>query len=470
MATYTNSSLVTQTKLLTNGHYNPRTGPIEGITIHHNAGVCSVKSLLDYAYNTTREMSFNYCVNDDDIGLSVEEKYRAWTSGNRANDYRCVTIEVCNSSNGGNWPISDKSMNTLIKLCADICTRNGIKKLYFDGTTTATLTRHNMFQDTNCPGPYIEQHTQYICDEVNKLIGTDVVDPTPVPTPNMYEVVVKLKGYYTAADAIAGKNPVRDVEPGNYYVYNETSEAVNVTKDATSPGAWINKSLNKIEEEKEETDNPIGKDVILNGQLFGNSAGGNPGGIVINLKTKITRYIKGAAKPYNTTGDLGWVAEESVTFIKEETAPSEPVKPSEPEEVPSTTENPIGKDVIVNGRLYGTSSGENPGSTVKNLKTKVTRYIQGAAKPYNFTGDVGWASSDSVTFVKSNNTKEDSELVFHVGDIVKIKKGAKSYTGVTMASFVYENNYRIDELDGDRAVLDKSGICTDFKTSDLEKV
>ena len=73
-------------------------------------------------------------------------------------------------------------------------------------------------------------------------------------------------------------------------------------------------------------------------------------------------------------------------------------------------------------------------------------------------------------FVESNDTKEDSELVFHVGDIVKIKKGAKSYTGVTMASFVYENNYRIDELDGDRAVLDKSGICTDFKTSDLEKV
>ena len=313
MAEYSNSPLVTQTKLLTNGHYNPREGAIEGITIHHNAGVASVAGLLNYAYNTNREMSFNYCINDDDIGLSVEEKYRAWTSSNRANDMRCVTIEVCNSSTGGDWPISDKSMTTLIKLCADICKRNGIKKLYYDGTTNGTLTRHNMFTSTNCPGPYIEAHTDYICSEVNKLIGAE--DNSVVEKPSEvknYEVLTTLKGYYTSADAVAEKNPVRDVEPGTYYVYNETSGAVNVTKTATSPGAWINKSKNVTENTEES---PIGKEVIINGQLFGNSAGGNPGKTVSNVHTKITRYAKGAAKPYNTTGDLGWVAESSVTFV-----------------------------------------------------------------------------------------------------------------------------------------------------------
>lgn len=309
--TFTNSPLVTHTKLV-NGHSNPRNREVGGITIHQNAGVASVQNLLDYAYSTTRQMSFNYCVNDYDIGLCVEEKNRAWTSSNAANDHRCVTIEVCNSSTGGQWPISDASMETLIKLCADICKRNGIPKLYFDGTTNGTLTRHNMFANTNCPGPYIEAHTQYICDEVNKLLGVETED-TPAPEKETYEVVVPLKGYYTAADAVSGNDPRVSVDPGTYYVYNETSEAVNVTKSQSSPGAWIKKADNVLQEST--NDNPIGKDVIINGQLFGTSAGGNPGKTVSNLKTKITRYAKGAKKPYNTTGDLGWVAAESVTFL-----------------------------------------------------------------------------------------------------------------------------------------------------------
>ena len=312
---FTNSSLVTHTKLLKNGHYNPRNRGIAGITIHHNAGVASVPNLLNYAYNTDRKMSFNYCVNDDDIGLSVEEKYRAWTSSNAANDHRCVTIEVCNSSTGGDWPISNKSMATLIKLCADICKRNGIKKLYYDGTTNGTLTRHEMFASTNCPGPYIKNHTAYICSEVNKLIGASDNSETKPQKPSntkTYEVVTTVKGYYTSANAIARKDAVRNVEPGTYYVYNKVSGAVNVTKTASAPGAWINTADNVV---PSGSDNPIGKEVIINGQLFGNSAGGDPGKTVSNVRTKITRYAKGAAKPYNTTGDLGWVAASSVTFV-----------------------------------------------------------------------------------------------------------------------------------------------------------
>ena len=344
---FTNSPLVTQTKLLTNGHYNVRNREIAGITIHHNAGVASVSNLLNYAYNTTRQMSFNYCINNDDIGLSVEEKYRAWTSSNAANDHRCVTIEVCNSSTGGDWPISDKSMATLIKLCADICKRNNIPKLYFDGTTNGTLTRHNMFTSTNCPGPYIEAHTQYICDEVNKLLGVET-ENTPAPEKETYEVVVPLKGYHTAADAVSGNDPRVNIDPGTYYIYNETSEAVNVTKSQSSPGAWIKKADNVLNESTDNS-NPIGKDVIINGQLFGTSAGGNPGKTVSNLKTKITRYVKGAKKPYNTTGDLGWVAAESVTFVNSSNESSSSNNNTSSSE---TSKKPV-TDQVVNDVLNG---------------------------------------------------------------------------------------------------------------------
>lgn len=54
-----------------------------------------------------------------------------------------------------------------------------------------------------------------------------------------------------------------------------------------------------------------------------------------------------------------------------------------------------------------------------------------------------------------------------VGSKVKVKPGVKTYTGGSVASWVYNNVYVVDELNGDRAVLDEKGICTPFKVSDL---
>lgn len=56
------------------------------------------------------------------------------------------------------------------------------------------------------------------------------------------------------------------------------------------------------------------------------------------------------------------------------------------------------------------------------------------------------------------------------GDIVKVNESAKDYNGSKIASFVYENTYKVDELKGDRAVLDKNGICTAFNVNNLTVV
>lgn len=63
----------------------------------------------------------------------------------------------------------------------------------------------------------------------------------------------------------------------------------------------------------------IGDKVIIDGQLYGNSDGGNPGQIVHNKITTITRVAAGHLYPYNTTGDLGWMAEACITPYKEST-------------------------------------------------------------------------------------------------------------------------------------------------------
>lgn len=72
-----------------------------------------------------------------------------------------------------------------------------------------------------------------------------------------------------------------------------------------------------------------------------------------------------------------------------------------------------------------------------------------------------------VTYTKPSSVTQVPDVI-QVGSIVKVKQGAKTYTGGGVAAFIYNGKYRVDELRGDRAVLDKSGICTPFNTNDLE--
>lgn len=244
---YTNSPLVTKTQR--SSKHNDRRYPITKITIHHAAGVMSFDTLLNYVATCPRDMSANYVLRQGKLGLVVDEKYRAWTSSNAENDHRAVTIEVGNSSSGGQWPIADVDLELLIKWCADVCKRNNIPKLYYDGTPNGSLTLHEMFAATGCPGPYIKSKINYICTEVNKLINSTSTGNTTPSAPNAtgnstYKVVTNVYGYMTAADAVADKNRRRTVTPGTYYIYNETSTAVNVTLNKAVPGAWICKAKN----------------------------------------------------------------------------------------------------------------------------------------------------------------------------------------------------------------------------------
>lgn len=72
-------------------------------------------------------------------------------------------------------------------------------------------------------------------------------------------------------------------------------------------------------------------------------------------------------------------------------------------------------------------------------------------------------------FVTTNGSSGTSSpgAVIKTGSRVKVKSGAKTYTGGSVASFVYKRIYTVDELKGDRAMLDKNGVCTPFNVKDL---
>lgn len=165
-----NSSLVNYTRISPNSN-NPRKYPITKITIHHAAAVTSVEGLGSVFANASRQASANYGIGSDGrVGLYVDEANRAWTSSNRDNDERAVTIEVSNSAKGGDWLVSDLVLAKLIDLVTDICRRNGIEKLNYTGDKTGNLTRHNMFAATACPGKYLQSKFPYIAEEVNKRL------------------------------------------------------------------------------------------------------------------------------------------------------------------------------------------------------------------------------------------------------------------------------------------------------------
>src|SRR5690606_39942065 len=59
-------------------------------------------------------------------------------------------------------------------------------------------------------------------------------------------------GYYTAADAKAGKNKRTEVKAGIYHVFNTTKDGmINVTSKNGVPGSWINPKANQPKPKEE---------------------------------------------------------------------------------------------------------------------------------------------------------------------------------------------------------------------------
>lgn len=157
-------------------HWNSRQGnKVDKIVIHHAASVISVEQLGQVF--SSRNSSATYGIGSDGrVGQYVPEQYRPWTTSSWTIDKRAITIEVSNCETGGDWKVSDKVLEVLIELMADICRRNGIKKCSYTGTKNGVLQMHKWYANTACPGPYLGGKFPYIADEVNKLLKAEKGD------------------------------------------------------------------------------------------------------------------------------------------------------------------------------------------------------------------------------------------------------------------------------------------------------
>ncbi len=164
------SKLVTYTDLTENMNRGRGGKKIDKIFIHHMAGNLTVKQCGRIFHG--RPASAHYGVNGKNIGQYVDEGNTAWHCGNFKYNQRSIGIELANDQGAsGKWHVSTKTIKTCIKLVADICKRNGIKKIEYTGDLSGNLCMHSWVCSTACPGPYLKTKFKHIADEVNKLLG-----------------------------------------------------------------------------------------------------------------------------------------------------------------------------------------------------------------------------------------------------------------------------------------------------------
>ena len=232
---YTNSSLVNYIKLSPN-KTSPRNHKIDTITIHHMAGNLSVEACGNVFAKTSRKASSNYGVGTDGrIGLYVDESDRSWCSSNKTNDHRAVTIEVANDTLAPTWTVSDKALESLIKLVADICKRNNIAKLVWSDNKSdrvnhkngCNMTVHRDFASTSCPGNYLYGKMPYIANEVNKILsGSQPVQPTQ-PVNDSINQFIPIKGNPTHfAEIIKNIKIALNIDYGLHFVINSSIDDI----------------------------------------------------------------------------------------------------------------------------------------------------------------------------------------------------------------------------------------------------
>lgn len=192
---YTNSSMVAYTRLSPN-HSGQRTHSIDRITPHCVVGQLSAESICGCFTSPSRQASCNYGIGTDGkVSLCVEEKNRSWCSSSNANDQRAVTIE-CASDKTEPHAMNSKVYDSLVKLCTDICRRNGKKKLLWLGDRNKTLnytpksdemvlTVHRWFANKSCPGDWLYARLGDLAAKVTAALGSS---SEPKPASQLYRV------------------------------------------------------------------------------------------------------------------------------------------------------------------------------------------------------------------------------------------------------------------------------------------
>lgn len=243
---YTNSSMVSYTRISPN-HSGQRTHSIDRITPHCVVGQLSAESICGCFTSPSRQASCNYGIGTDGkVSLCVEEKNRSWCSSSNANDQRAVTVE-CASDKTEPYAMNSRVYDSLVKLCTDICRRNGKKKLLWLGDRNKTLnytpkpdemvlTVHRWFANKSCPGNWLYSRLGDLSAKVTAALGGSSVSKPITDTKQLYRVRktwADSKSQKGAFSVLANAKKCADANKG-YSVFDEDGRKVYPTASSTA--------------------------------------------------------------------------------------------------------------------------------------------------------------------------------------------------------------------------------------------
>lgn len=248
---YTNSKMVAYTKLSPN-HSGQRTHSIDRITPHCVVSQCTAEGLGDWFAKASTQASSNYGIDKNGrVGLYIEEKNRSWCSSSNANDQRAVTIECASDTKEPYW-MNDKVYASLIKLCVDICKRNGKKKLlwfankdktlnYAPKSNEMVLTVHRWFANKSCPGNWLYSRLGDLAAKVTSEISKTSSGGVTASTSQIYRVRKTWsdsKSQLGAYKLLANAKKKADENAG-YKVFDASGNIVypNAAKPVQTPAA-----------------------------------------------------------------------------------------------------------------------------------------------------------------------------------------------------------------------------------------
>lgn len=82
-----------------------------------------------------------------------------------------------------------------------------------------------------------------------------------------------------------------------------------------------------------------------------------------------------------------------------------------------------------------------------------------------------WFECPYIAYERTASTAPAQKETVKVGEKVRVKNGAKAYTGGNLASFVYQQIYDVMEIKGDRVVIGQRGqVTAAVRTEDLIKM
>ena len=166
---------------------------------------------------------------------------------------------------------------------------------------------------------------------------------------------------------------------GFIYLPSDVQAIVDGTTPAPTPTPGASDKFN------------IGDKVVINGPLYVNSNAASPSGSVSNKVTNITRKAVGAAHPYNTTGDLGWMDESSISKYVEPTPTPTPA--------PKPKELAVGDTVKIVGTGNGSSYGGSNTAYGLGWTRQILGIYPGRPFPYrvgNSTGTTGFYAASAL--------------------------------------------------------------------------